>query len=698
MGEGQLRTIAVRLAALPAPVVHVVFALLLALAAVVGRNTNLASSGLALVWPAAGVGFLWGLWALSRSRGLVIALAGIPLILASVSMITGLDAVFALAVAIGSTVQTALAVFLFRRLVPALTVRTVGEYLYLGLAALVACSAGALVIVGGAALDGGAQPLALLIPWLVRHGVSLLAIGALGVVIGTGIAARTRNEARAGTDARPATTTAAHRSELVLLGSASVAVYVLTFGSVSALPIAYATIPAHMWAGLRLRAGWAMLHGLGCGAFLVVFTLQGRGPFQDLSPDIRAYVAQSFLLVAFSVSAVLALSMDERRRLIERLYRARAEAAAAADLRNLVIGKMNDGVLVTGPDRQLVFQNAASERWLGMLAADHREEWDRDHDVTKEDGTPLEAAENPLILAQEGISTERMPVNLVHRSGEVMHLSVDAVPLPGDQGALVVMRDVTNEQLHQRELGRFAAVVAHDLLTPLTVFDGWLEMLEDPAQTADERQASIERLKQASRRMRFLIRNLLAYSLAKKEKLTATRIDVARLTRGIVDVRTAMPGAQLPDVRFVVDAPHPVYADESLFLQLVENLIGNALKYGRQDGSAEVRIATAVDEAGGRTILSVEDNGIGIPEEDRERVFEEFHRSENGLRQASGTGLGLAICRRIVESHGGAISVENRPEGGAVFIAALPGRPEQLPDGIPLVPARDDEPAPSARG
>jgi signal transduction histidine kinase len=343
---------------------------------------------------------------------------------------------------------------------------------------------------------------------------------------------------------------------------------------------------------------------------------------------------------------------------------------------------------VTGADRRLLFQNATSERWLGPPTADRGEEWRRDHDVTKEDGTPLEAEENPLFLAHEGVSTERMSVNLVHRSGEVIHLSVDAVPLPDGRGVLVVMRDVTSEQLHQRDLSRFASVVAHDLLTPLTVFDGWLEMLEDPDQSADERQASIERLKQASRRMRFLIRNLLAYSLAKEEKLTARRIDVADLARGIVDVRTTLPGAQLPDVSFVVDAPHPVYADERLFLQLLENLIGNALKYGRQDGTAEVRITTEVD-GDGRTLLSVEDNGIGVPEGDRERVFDEFHRSENGLRQASGTGLGLAICKRIVESHGGTITVTGRAGGGAAFVATLPGAPDQLPEGIPLLPERD---------
>jgi signal transduction histidine kinase len=682
MGEGQVRTIAIRVAALPAPAVHALFALLLALAALVGRNTNLESTGLALVWPAAGVGFLWALWARHRSHGIGIALGGIPPIIASVNMITGLDPLIALAVAVGSVVQTVIAVVLFRRLVPTVTVRAVNEYFHLGLVALVACSVGAVVIVLGASLAGDARPLGFFVPWLVRHGVSLLAIGALGIVAGRSISARRENETR------PALTTA-RRTEVVLLGVVSVVVYVLTFGSASVLPLAYATIPVHMWAGLRLRAGLAMLHGLSCGALLVVFTLQGRGPFQNLSPDIGAYVAQSFMLVAFSVSAVLALSMDERRRLIARLYRATEEAAAAANLRDLVIGKMNDGVLVMGADRQLVFQNAASERWLGPPTADQGEEWRRDHDMTKEDGTPLGDEENPLLLAHQGVSTERMGVNLVHRSGEVIHLSVDAVPLPDGRGVLVVMRDVTSEQLHQRDLSRFASVVAHDLLTPLTVFDGWLEMLEDPDQSADERQASIERLKQASRRMRFLIRNLLAYSLAKEEKLTARRIDVEGLARGIVDVRTTLPGAQLPDVRFVVEAPHPVYADERLFLQLLENLIGNALKYGRQDGTAEVRIATAVDGADGRTLLSVEDNGIGVPEGDRERVFDEFHRSENGLRQASGTGLGLAICKRIVESHGGTITVTERAGGGAAFVAALPGTPDQLPEGIPLLAERD---------
>ncbi|MHA7189233.1 sensor histidine kinase [Arthrobacter sp. MDT2-16] len=678
MGEERMQVVARRLAALPPVSVHLLFAVLLTAAAFFGRHTNLEASGLALVWPAAGITFLWGLWASRARRDLAVALAATVPILAAVNLVTGLSPALALAVAFGSAAQTAVAAALFRRVVPELTVQSVGDYLRLSAVALVACSVGALFIVAGSALDGISEPVRAFIPWLVRHAVSLTALGSLGIVVAAGIRARAVGEAHP-------TLTPARRAEYALLVVVSVILYVATFGAEAALPVAYATIPAHMWAGLRLRAGWAMLHGLVSGAFLLFFTLAGLGPFQELGPGTGVYVAQSFMFIAFSLSAVLALSMDERRRLIARLYRATEEAKAAAELRDLVIGRMNDGVLVAAPDRRLIFQNAASERWLGPGTARPGETWRREYEVTAPDGQPLSEEENPLTLALQGAVTERRDLDLTHRTGEVVHLSVDAVPLPGDRGAVIVMRNVTGERLYQRDLSRFASVVAHDLLTPLTVFDGWLELLEDPDLPQAEQQASIERLQQASLRMRTLIRNLLAYSLAKEERLTASRIDVGRVVEGIIDLRTALPGTQLPEVRFAVDAPDPVYADERLFLQLMENLVGNAMKYGRTDGTGEVTVTTSVDAASGRTLVHVRDNGIGVPMGDLERVFDEFHRSENGLRQATGTGLGLAICRRIAEGHGGSISVRNLAEGGAEFTVGLPGAPDQLPEGIPLV-------------
>lgn len=674
MYMGCMRAVAGRLTALSPMWVHLGFALLLAAAAFLGRTITFETSELALVWPAAAIHFLWALWGLRSRRNFAVALAAAVAVLAGVTLATGLSGTLAAGVVLGSTVQTLIATFLFLRLVRRPAIGTVGDYLRLGVAALIACSIGALIIVGGSAVDGSASPFATFVPWLIRHAVSLTAIGSLGIVVAAAISVRAAARESSGTSGTGPIETAS-------LALVSLVLYGMTFGATSGLPIAYIAIPVHMWAGLRLRSGWAMLHGLACGGFLIFFTVAGRGPFQELGEGVATYAAQSFMFIAFSLSAVLALSMDERRRLIAGLYRANEEAEASAELRDLVISRMNDGVLVAGPDRRLIFQNETSARWLGSGATQPGEPWRREYEISTPDGEPLPESANPLTLALRGIVTERMDVDLLHSEGERVHLSVDAMPLPGERGAVVVTRNVTEERVYQRDLSRFASVVAHDLMTPLTVFDGWLEMLEDPDLPVLERQASVARLQQASARMRNLIRNLLVYSLAKEERISASQLDVADAVSGIIDLRTTLRGAKVPAVHFQVHTPHPVYADERMFLQLVENLVGNALKYGRTDGTAEVTIETSVDEATGRTLVSVGDNGIGIPDADLERVFDEFHRSENGLGQASGTGLGLAICRRIAESHGGWIAVRNVPGGGAEFTISLPAEPDQMPTG-----------------
>lgn len=125
-------------------------------------------------------------------------------------------------------------------------------------------------------------------------------------------------------------------------------------------------------------------------------------------------------------------------------------------------------------------------------------------------------------------------------------------------------------------------------------------------------------------------------------------------------------------VGFQVDVRADVSADPRLFRQVMENLVGNAVKYGPKDGSASVWITSEPHEVPGWTCIRVTDNGIGVPESDREKIFTEFHRSENGTAHAQGTGLGLAICRRIIEGHGGTISVRTPANGGSEFVLTLP--------------------------
>jgi signal transduction histidine kinase len=113
-----------------------------------------------------------------------------------------------------------------------------------------------------------------------------------------------------------------------------------------------------------------------------------------------------------------------------------------------------------------------------------------------------------------------------------------------------------------------------------------------------------------------------------------------------------------------------VAGDRAQFTQVFQNLLGNAIKF-RSSEPPLIDIGARL--AGGTHLISVADNGIGIPESMQSRVFDVFERGHPRERYA-GTGMGLAICRRALERHGGAIWVENRPEGGSVFWLSLPAR------------------------
>jgi signal transduction histidine kinase len=657
------------MAALPPPVLHGLFATALVAALYLGRGTQLETGANALAWPAAGVGFLWILWAWPRRGSTAAAAGGILVLAALLNGLTGLGPAVAVISGLGNAVQSLLAVFLFSSFVPSRTQQTVGEYLALAAAAVIAALIGGALIAAGAYVAGSGNAVQGYLPWVVRNAVSLVAIGSVALVA-------TRTEP-APPPARPS---ARRWIEYVALGVTTAVLYFFSFGQSNPLPIAFITLPANIWAGLRLTTGWAMSHGLASGVLLVWLTISGRGPFESLPPDAAAYVAQLFTFVAFSVSAVLALNGEERLRLIARLSRAHRDAQAATQLRNVVIEKMYDGVIAVDASGSVLVHNTAGARWVGETQLSSDVPWTARYDFRTTAGVPIAEEELPLNRALAGGTAERENIDLHLPDGKVLHLSVDAVPLPDGQGAVIVFHNVTVERQHQRDLARFASVVAHDLLTPLTVFDGWLEILEDGELTTEERESIIRRLRRASLRMGGQIRALLDYSLAKADKLSPAPVDVRAVVAGITDLRAAPPsGPAAPPVEFRLDLRRDVYADPRLFSQLMENLIGNAVKYGRTDGSAVVSVTSDSEPETGWTRIRVADNGIGVPPADRERIFTEFHRSVNGASRAPGTGLGLAICRRIVESHGGSITVESPPDGGAVFTVILPGTPAQLP-------------------
>lgn len=219
-------------------------------------------------------------------------------------------------------------------------------------------------------------------------------------------------------------------------------------------------------------------------------------------------------------------------------------------------------------------------------------------------------------------------------------------------------------------LDEFASVASHDLQEPVRKILAFGDLLNEAAGAALEGNARehLARMLSAAARMRTLISDLLLYSQVTTRVHPFARTDLARIAREVLaDLETAI--AESGGRVEVGDLP-VIDADALQMRQLLQNLLGNALKYRRKDTPPVVRVSCA-SPAGPRCVLAVTDNGIGFNEKHASKIFRMFVRL-HGRTQYEGSGIGLAICRKIVERHDGTIAATSTAGQGATFTVTLP--------------------------
>lgn len=647
------------------------------LATFAGRMTIMDGTSLSLVWPAAGVTVLW--FSMQRKARLrwvdPIALAVVT-VWANVA--TGAPLALALWFFVANLTQVAVFLRVHHRLSPELW--GAGGEAPLARSAdlwrlLVATVAGALsgAVIGPTALwliTGHFNWLDAAV-WFTRNTVSILLILAVGLRVG--------HQLRSGRRARPVT--ALRLAEYGALIVCSISAYVVGFAVNHGLPLAFPLLAVTVWAALRLHTTFVVLHDLVLGSLAVIFTLHGDGPFATIaSYQARALVAQAFVGMVAIVGLSIALGRDERAELLRRLTETGRSAAAQARLLTTIVDSMSDGLAVIRADGTWMMRNPAALALLGGVSSGTGTVGDPDtYGLFRPDGSRLPPQEMAHARALAGEDVHNVEL-LVRNSGvpDGRVVSVSARRLQGDDGVVVVFHDVTAERRQRDELASFAGVVAHDLLNPLTTIDGWAENLDDTLRgmpdTAEQRDAtdSLSRIVRASGRMRHLINDLLAYTTTRNAVLAPVDVPLRDLVAEVTTARADLAAAAgTPAPVFALGRLHDVHADPVLVRQLVDNLVGNAVKYTAP--GVVPRLAISSQRIAGDLVrVEISDNGIGIPAGQHEAIFNNFHRAHRSSGYA-GTGLGLAICKRIVERHGGTIVAVDNDGGGTRFVFTLPG-------------------------
>ncbi|MFC4453928.1 ATP-binding protein [Deinococcus sonorensis] len=221
------------------------------------------------------------------------------------------------------------------------------------------------------------------------------------------------------------------------------------------------------------------------------------------------------------------------------------------------------------------------------------------------------------------------------------------------------------------ELEAFTHSASHDLRTPLRHVVSFADLLERHQQrqeSQDERSRMLlGQIQQAARRMNASLDGLLTLSRASRMPLEFRPVDLAQLMEDTIEA--LRPETEGREVSWDLGPLPPVDGDATLLRLVVQNLLGNAVKYTRPRDRAVIRVTGR--EEGERVVVSIEDNGVGFDPQYADRLFGAFQRLHHP-QQFEGTGIGLTNVRRIVTRHGGQIWAEGRPEAGATFSFSLP--------------------------
>jgi two-component system phosphate regulon sensor histidine kinase PhoR len=427
---------------------------------------------------------------------------------------------------------------------------------------------------------------------------------------------------------------------------------------------------------VRLRGlVWTTAAGTGVAALILAFWLARRmtEPLQELTAGAERIAAGKYghkvYVASRDEAGALARSFNH---MSERLAVQFAQLEAEREQLRMILSGMVEGVIGVDSDERIMFANqrAAQLLHLPRSATTGRKLWE-----------VVRRRSLQEILRRALVDPEPHQEELSWDGPGAKSLTVYAARMPGSppRGAVLVLHDTSELRRLERVRQEFVANVSHELKTPLAVITACVEtLLAGAVDDLQHRDSFLQRIAEQADRLHALILDLLtlariesAAGAFETQAVALAPAVAACLERhrarahGNQQLLEAVPPSSAPDD----DEEIAAWADEEAVSQILDNLVDNALKYTPPGG----RISVHWRADDGQVCLEVQDNGIGIPEQDLPRIFERFYRVDKARsREVGGTGLGLSIVKHLVQAMHGSVQATSRLGHGTTFCVRLP--------------------------
>ncbi len=338
-----------------------------------------------------------------------------------------------------------------------------------------------------------------------------------------------------------------------------------------------------------------------------------------------------------------------------------------------ILKNIGDGVIVVDNSKRIELMNSVAENWFNVTRSNYQS-LDLDKLIKDERLLGLiDKVNNGSHSSEEKVEIEVKPDN----QREPIILQAIASKVIGDNrkqfGIVIALRDLTKEKEIDRKKSEVVSMVSHELRSPLTSITGFSELLLDESISPEQSLEYARIILKESRRLSELINKYLDISRIESGKSEVHKVPMTMdaVIKSVLSMSSYL--ADSKNIKVKLHFPEKVsnvYADRQMMGEVILNLFSNAVKYSPPNTT----ITISLEETGNEQIISVADEGYGIPEKDLDRIFEKFYRATDAaeVQEEKGTGLGLALVREIVAKHDGRVWVSSKLKQGSTFYIALP--------------------------